>query len=198
MAVFRITDGNLDITMSDSIWCMRTAATPVGWVDSNGTPPGEFEDTFFRDGNWVWVKVSQDVAIPGHQDAFLHLLAGIEGVDYQADEIIQPPNNFTPVDLWSTASWDEQFALGKVCRIPWFDGATTQPACQISIVANSPGPGASKWYLFRWERHLVPPTTACTTRRIALMAFVDDSISTAVDFSVAGNEGFAQRNCSIV
>ena len=198
MAVFRITDGDPDITMSNSIWCKRTLSVPVGWTETVVAPPGEFEDAFFRDYSWVWVKVDQESAVLGDQDAFLHLFAGIEGQDYSADEIMLSANQFTPVDLWSTTNWDDEFVAGKVCRIPWFDGATTQLACQISHIDQKPGPGSSRWYLFRWERHLVPPTTACTTDRLAMLAFVDDNKSTAVDFSVGGNDAFAQRNCQVV
>ena len=76
MAIFRIADGDPpDIFISNSIWCKRTPDTPVGWVDSNDTEPGEFEDTFFRDVNWVWVQVDQEDAVLSDQDAFLHLFA---------------------------------------------------------------------------------------------------------------------------
>ncbi len=198
MAIFRIDDGNPDLSMSDAIWCKRSLAVPMGWTETAGTPPVEFENPFFRDDNWVWVQASQESAVLGDQDAFLHLFAGIEGRTYLADEIMLSANQFTPVDLWSTSDWDDQFQAGKVCRIPWFDGATTQLACQISHIDQKPGPGSSKWYLFKWERHLVPPTTACTTDRITLLSFVDDNKSAAVDFTVAGNDSFAQRNCQVV
>ncbi len=198
MAVFTIADGNPDIYMSDSIWCKRALVVPIGWTETSEVPPGEFEDTFFRENNWVWVQVSQENAVLSDQDAFLHLFAGIEGQDYSANEIMLLANQFTPEDLWSALQWDDHFLAGKVCRIPWFDGADIHPACQISHIDHKPGPGNSKWYLFRWERPFVPPTTDCTTRHVALLAFVDDSKSTAVDFTVSGNAGFAQRNCPIV
>ncbi len=198
MAVFRIADGVSDVLMSDAIWCKRSLTVPMGWTETSVATPGEFEDPFFRDDGWVWVQVSQESAVLGDQDTFLHLFAGIEGQDYLVDQIQNPANQFTPADLWPTSNWDEQFALGKVCRIPWFDGADLQLACQISHIDQKPGPGSSKWYLFRWERHLVPPTTECTSSNIALLAYVDDNKDTAVDFTVAGNERFAQRNCPVV
>jgi len=198
MAIFRIADGVSDVLMSDAIWCKRTAGAPIGWSDTGAIPPGEFENTFFREDNWVWVQVHQGDTVDGDQDAFLHLFAGIEEQDYSADEIIQSANQFTPVDLWSNSSWDDQLLPGKVCRIPWFDGLNTHPTCHVSAAAWRPGQGNSKWYLFKWERHLIPPTTECTSSNIVLLAYVDDNKSTAVDFTVAGNDSFAQRNCLVV
>ncbi len=197
-ASFTIADGNSDIYISDWIWCKRTAGTPVGWNDTDDAPPGNFEDTFFRDDNSIWVKVFQGGTVDGDQDAFLHLFAGIENQSYSANEIMLPVNQFIPEDLWSASQWSDQFLAGKVCRIPWFDGLVTHPTCYISKVGNRPGAGNSKWYPFRWERPLVPPTTDCTTKRVALLAFVDDNKSTAVDLTVLGNASFAQRNCLIV
>lgn len=197
-ATFTIADGNPDIYISNSIWCKRTASTPVGWSNTDAAPPGAFEAPFFRGDNWAWIQVTQLGTVDGDQDAYLHLFAGIEGENYSADEILLPANQFTPADLWPTTSWDEQFLAGKVCRIPWFDGLGTHLTCHVSNVAMRPGPGNSRWYMFKWERHLVPPTTSCTSMRIALLAFVDDNKSVAADFTVSGNAGFSQRNCLIV
>ncbi len=197
-ANFAIADGDPDVFMSDGIWCRRSAALPSGWSRDDDTQPGTFEDPFFRDDNWVWVQVHQTGIVDGGQSTELYLYAGIEGEVYTSDQIRQPLNHFTPVDLWSTSQWEDQFLAGKVCLIPWFNGISTGDFCPISDPAQQPGSIASKWFPFKWERHLVPPTTSCTTRRIALMTHIDDSASSPSDFTVGGDAGFAQRNCSVV
>ena len=197
-AVFTIADGNPDVFMSDGIWCRRSSALPPGWTRDDVTPPGAFEDPFFRDDNWVWVQMAQAGTVDGGQTAGLYLYAGIESEVYTSDQVRQLLNQFTPEDLWSTSQWEDQFLAGKVCLIPWFNGISTENFCPISDPAQQPGDLNSKWYSFKWERHLVPPTTSCTSRRIALLAHIDDSESSPADFTVGGDAGFSQRNCSIV
>lgn len=197
-ASFTIADGNPDVQMSDWIWCRRSLARPDGWVPDDDIPPGEFENPFFREDNWVWVKVHQSGAVEA-QTVGLYLYAGIDGLEYTSDQIREPFNQFVPEDLWPTSTWESQFNAGKVCRIPWFNGVGTADFCPISQPANQPGSLNSLWYLFKLERHLIPPTTGCTTWRIALMPVIEDSaITGATDFTVAGNPGFSQRNCLVV
>jgi len=199
MAVFSIADGSpSDIYMSDGIWCRRSGAKPSGWQQTDSTPPGDFEDPFFRDDNWVWVKVYQVGTVDGGQVTGLYLYAGIEDQVYTSDQVRQLLNQFTPEDLWSTSQWQDQFNAGKVCRIPWFNGISNEDFCPISDPAQQPGDASWFWYLFKWERFLIPPTTSCTARRIALLAHVDDSAHTPSDFTVGGDNGFSQRNCSVV
>jgi len=198
-ALFSMANGDPNIYLSDGIWCRRSGATPVGWTRNDASPPSDFEDPFFRDDNWAWVKVHQTGIVDGGQSVELYLYAGIEDQVYTSDQIRQPLNQFTPEDLWSISQWGEHFDAGKVCRIPWFNGISTGVFCPISNPAQQPGDLSSKWYSFKWERHLVPPVTSCTTWNIALLAVIDDSAITGVtDFTVEGNAGFSQRNCPVV
>ena len=197
-ASFAIADGNPDVHMSDWIWCKRSLAGPGGWTSNDDAPPGAFEEVFFREDNWVWVKVYQSGTVDAGQTVGLYLYAGIDSREYTSDQIRQLINQFDPEDLWSTSAFEAQFSTGNVCRIPWFNGIGTEDFCPISTPAQQPGDMDSRWYLFKLERHLIPPPTACTTWRIALMAHIDDSAHTPADPSVAGDAGFSQRNCVVV
>ncbi len=199
MAVnFTIADGDPHFWLSESIWCKNQSAKPSGWAVTDATPPGAFENPRYEfDDNYVWVKVLQSVAVAGNT-AQLSLVAGRAGAHYLSSEIILPANQFTPTAGWTLAQWEAEFALGKVVRIPWFNGITTEDFCPISNVAQQPGELSTKWFQFKWDRALVPPSSSASLWHVCLFAQVSDTaVSGQTDFSVQGDASFSQMNCLV-
>jgi len=198
LSSFQIDDGDPDPLVSDSIWCKKLVDTPPGWQATDALPPGVYEDPVYRDGHWVWLKVRQIEALDVAQVAHLRLFAGIEGRTYSIGEILDPSNHFAPDVTWQVSDWEAQLALGKVVPIPWFDGVSSQPTCEISLPANQPGLGAERWYQFKWERNLIQPPYFCTSSNVALIAVVDDSKATSSNVSVVESAAAARRNAVIL
>lgn len=192
-ATFVIADGNPDVAMSESIWSKNSAATPVGWDNTSESPPGDFENPIYLyESNYVWVQVLQLGTVDGDQDAYLHLFVGRAESDILSSEINQPSNQFIPTTRWTPAQWEAEFDQGNVARIPWFDGLAAHPTLHLSDVANQPGAGNTKWYLFKWKLPLVPPDSDTSNWTYSLFAYVDDNKDTGADFRVSGDDSFAE------
>jgi len=195
---FQVASGDPDPFLSDSIWCRTLPDLPPGWGVGDALPPGIFQDPIYRDGGWVWVKVSQLEDLEPAQSANLHLFAGMEGEDYTVDRLMEPANWFAPDVTWTAAEWEAELSAGKVVPIPWYNGAATEPYCQISLPANQPGTGLEQWYLFKWERDFIQPPWFCTTLGVSLIACVDDTKSTQGSLSITRNTASSQRDGSVL
>lgn len=198
-ASFTIADGNPHFWLSESVWCKNTMSKPGGWLVTDATAPGAFENPRYQLAtNSVWVKVHQSENLGVGQVAGLYLYAGRAGAHYLSNEIRQPANQFSPAAGWTLAQWEAEMDQGKVVRIPWFNGIGTEPFCPISDPAQQPGDMASKWFQFKWEQDLIPPDSETSHWHVCLFAhIVDSEISGQTDFSVRGDAGFSQMNCLV-